>query len=333
MRRIAITLLLVATAACSGSGSKQVSTSPSPTPSTAAVTGAFAPASGRASTVVAKVAVGGQPCGVVVAAGFAWVTDAKSATLKRIDLETNTVSGSFPVDKTPCELMAARGSLWVVTQSGVLDRVDPSSGKVIARVQVGAMSYEAVDAFGSIWVTNRNTRTLTQVDPANNRVIGTALISGIYPGGIVGAGGALWIGNDTGGADFVVRFDPKTKVPREIKAGSRPAFVAVSAGSVWVSNEDDGTVSRISVATEQVVSTIPAGERPVNLSAGPGKAGEVWVPDDRGDLLTRIDPATGTAIERLAVGRGPAVVAVTATEVWVTHFEDGSVWRIAIGAR
>jgi DNA-binding beta-propeller fold protein YncE len=42
---------------------------------------------------------------------------------------------------------------------------------------------------------------------------------------------------------------------------------------------------------------------------------------------------TGDVLERLLVGAGPAVVAPAGTDVWVTNFGDGSVWRIHPGPR
>ena len=55
------------------------------------------------------------------------------------------------------------------------------------------------------------------------------------------------------------------------------------------------------------------------------------MPDDVGDLVTRIDTASGQAVERLQVGAGPAVVAPSPDGVWVTHFDDGSVWHLVLG--
>ena len=280
------------------------------------------------SEVVAMIDVGGQPCGVAVAAGAAWVSDNESAELVKIDLETNQAVMRYPLDASPCEIAVGHGSLWVVTQSGVLDRVDPGTGRVEAAIPVGAASYEAVAAFGSVWVTNRNGGTLTRIDPAINQVADTIDLPQIQPGGIVEGDGALWVGNDTSGQTNLVRIDPDTLEVSELEAGGRPAFVATSPGRVWVANQTDGSVTVIDSATSSPVGApIAAGTMPVNLAATPDGA-EVWVPDDRGDTVTRIDAASAQAVERLAVGDGPAVVATTETDVWVTHFDDGTVWRI-----
>jgi streptogramin lyase len=282
------------------------------------------------STVAAKVTVGGQPCGVVAAFGAVWVTDAERATLVRID--GDKVTKRYPLDKTPCELTSGFGALWVATQSGVLDRVDPDSGTVVAHVEVGETSYEPVVAYGSVWVTNRGSNTVSRIDPHTNDAT-TVKLPFVNAGGIVAAGGYLWVGDDSSLATEVVRLDPRTGHFTKVKAGARPSFVAAAAGSVFVANEVDGTVTQLDEKTGASKGTVKAGERPVNLAALPGDRPEIWVPDDVGNHLTRIDATTGEVVETMTVGTGPAVVAPDGAAVWVTNFGDGTVWRISPSAR
>ena len=53
-----------------------------------------------------------------------------------------------------------------------------------------------------------------------------------------------------------------------------PSAGAAGAGSVWVANSDDGTVTRIDPASNQVTAAIPIGNRPYAVTAGHGA---VWV--------------------------------------------------------
>jgi streptogramin lyase len=292
----------------------------------------MAPVDGTPTVVVSKVQVGGQPCGVLAAAGSVWVTDAGAGTLKRIDPRTHRVTATRPVSPQACELTEGFGSLWVSTQSGVLDRVDPATGRVLKHIPVGAGSYEPVVAFGRVWVSNRNGASISEIDPATNRVVATVATPGMQPGGLVEAGGALWVGNDSGGATELARLDPRSRRLTPVPGASRPSFVAAAAGRVWVASEDEGTVQAYDPVTGTPTgAALPAGTRPVNLSGLLDR--EVWVPDDLGNLLTRIDAVAGSVVERLAVCRGPAVVAPAGADVWVTCFEDGAVWHLRPGAR
>jgi streptogramin lyase len=292
----------------------------------------MAPVDGTPTAVVGKVQVGGQPCGVLAAAGSVWVTDAGAGTLQRIDPRTHRVIATTRVSSKPCELTEGFGSLWVSTQSGVLDRVDPGTGRVLRHVPVGAGSYEPVVSFGRVWVSNRNGSSISEIDPVTNRVVATIATPGLLPGGLVEAGGALWVGNDAGGATELARLDPSTRRLTRVPGPSRPSFVAVAAGKVWVASEGEGVVQAYDPVTAAPSgSALPAGTRPVNLAGLLGR--EVWVPDDIGNLLTRIDAVAGTVVERLAVCRGPAVVAPAGADIWVTCFEEGAVWHLRPGTR
>jgi YVTN family beta-propeller protein len=331
-----VTLALTLPTACDPAAPEPAPTaSPtaSATASSAGPDSPLPPVSGQPSRVTTKVTVGGQPCGVVAVAGTVWVTDAQRAQLVRI--AGGKVVARTAVDETPCELAYGYGSLWVATQSGKLDRVDPKTGKVIARIAVGDTSYEPVVAFDAVWVTNRGSGTVSQIDPRNNRVVHTVATPFVNAGGIVAASNWLWIGNDSGGSKDLLRMDPHTRKLDTFQAGDRPTFVAYAGGSVWTADQGSATVTRLDPMTGRVLSTVPAGVRPVNLSAArlDDVHPEVWVPDDQGDLLIRIDATTGAVLERLRTGDGPAVVAPDGTGLWVTNFEDGSVWRIEPGAR
>jgi YVTN family beta-propeller protein len=76
------------------------------------------------------------------------------------------------------------------------------------------------------------------------------------------------------GDDIVTRIDPGSNATRQIEVGDQPAAVAVGAGSVWVANAGDGTVSRIDPATRKVVKTIDVGNAPAGLVVADGL---VWV--------------------------------------------------------
>ncbi|HUR50757.1 MAG TPA: hypothetical protein VMZ11_01410 [Mycobacteriales bacterium] len=324
-----LALALLAGCGGGGGGGGSHATPATPPPSTSPTVGPMAPVTGSPTQVVAKMSVGGQPCGVLAVAGSIWVTDAAAGVLRRIDPQTHRVVSSAPVDETPCELTSGFGSIWVATQRGFLDRVSPSTGRVTKHIEVGLTSYEPVVAFGRVWVSNRGSGDISVVDPATNRVTSVPT-PGMSPGGLVAQGGYLWVGDDTAASTAFARLDPRTRTLTRLSAPGRPAFVAAAAGRVWVASEDAGTVTGYDPRTLKPVGpALPAGTRPVNLTGLLDR--EVWVPDDLGNLLTRIDARAGRVLERLAVCPGPAVVAPSGSEVWVSCFEGGEVWHLRPG--
>jgi streptogramin lyase len=273
---------------------------------------------------LARITTGGNPCGVVAVANGAWVSDAANGQLLRIDRRSQRVTKRVSVDKTPCELMAAYGSLWLVTQSGRLDRLDPASGRVLARVPVGKTSYEAIAALGDVFVSNRNSGTISRVSPKTNRVVRTYRLPILNPGGVTFAGDRLWIGNDASGATDVLRLDPTTGRSERVKAGARPAFVAALGSSVWIAGQDDGSLTRLDARTGARQATLTVCSRGVNLDAM-ATAAQIWVPCDADDVVVQVDAMTNRVLRTWPVTGGPAVVAPGDGGMWVTAFEAGVV--------
>ncbi|WP_449348955.1 BTAD domain-containing putative transcriptional regulator, partial [Streptomyces shaanxiensis] len=124
------------------------------------------------------------------------------------------------------------------------------------------------------------------------------------------------------GDDSVSRIDPHTRAVQLIPVGSDPVAVAVSGDDVWVANSGDGTVSRINAAADRVVDVLPVGNLPSAVAAGP--AG-VWVALSGDNAIRRIDPESGRVGPAIAVGGGPAGIGVGERTVWVANSGDGTV--------
>jgi virginiamycin B lyase len=97
--------------------------------------------------------------------------------------------------------------------------------------------------------------------------------------------------------------------------------VAYAFGSVWATNNADGSVSRIDPATNRIVKTIKTGAQPTNL--GVGKDG-IWVGsngiDEQG--IYRIVPATNAPATVPTGHDRPSGIVVTATAVWIANGDD-----------
>lgn len=306
MPRVLGVAALLVVAACSGG-----SPATAPAPTAALPSG------------VRSVHLGGTPCGIAEAAGAAWVTDAATASLYRVDPATMTARKVADLDATPCELTAAFGALWVVTQSGYLDRVDPATG-VVRRTRVGATSYEVEPAAGALWVSDRDSAQLTRVDPASLATTRLPL-PGTHPGGLTYAFGALWVGDDSSAATQVLRVDPVRRTVTRVRADRRPAYTTATRDAVWVSDQAVGAVSRVDPRT-LAVATSRVGVSPVNLDA---VADRVWVPDDQADAVYQLD-ARGAVVRTVAApGGGPAVVAPVGGQAWVSLYRSGDVWAIS----
>jgi YVTN family beta-propeller protein len=148
----------------------------------------------------------------------------------------------------------------------------------------------------------------------------TGQVTASVPVGSAPAGVAAGAGSIwvTNGADgTVTRIDPHgPHVEQTLAVGTSPAGVAYGAGAVWVANALDGSVSRIDPRANQVVQTITIGRRPVAVTVG---AGAVWVGDASGDAVVPLDPATGVPRRPVRLGDAPGGVAAGFGALWVTE--------------
>ena len=85
--------------------------------------------------------------GIVVDFGSAWVAGMRDVELYRINPATNQIAATIELRARPVALTSGEGSVWVRQLGGTVQRIDGSSGKVLATVET-----ESVDRFGEIAV-------------------------------------------------------------------------------------------------------------------------------------------------------------------------------------
>jgi hypothetical protein len=88
-------------------------------------------------------------------------------------------------------------------------------------------------------------------------------------------------------ANSIVGLDSSGSIAADVPVGARPVAIAAGAGSLWVANLDDQSVTRVNEASRQAVRNIPI-DGPATALANMGN--RVWVTDGRGNL-SEIDPA------------------------------------------
>jgi hypothetical protein len=128
------------------------------------------------------------------------------------------------------------------------------------------------------------------------------------------------------GADSVGAISPFSgAITATVPVGSSPSSAAAGAGAVWVTNYNDGAVSRVNPATHTVVETIPAVSTPSGIAVG---FDAVWVANNFDGTVSWINAAVDRVVERIRVGNGPDEVAVGFGSVWVTNAGDGTLSKV-----
>ena len=121
--------------------------------------------------------------------------------------------------------------------------------------------------------------------------------------------------------NHAVHIDPATyKLVEAVPVGTDPAAVAGGGGSVWVANQQDGTVTVVDPDTNRVQQTIPAsGSGPVG-QGGPGLAfasGSLWLANTTQRQVARVERDADAS--PIPVGASPIAIAAAADAdaVWV----------------
>jgi YVTN family beta-propeller protein len=114
----------------------------------------------------------------------------------------------------------------------------------------------------------------------------------------------------------------------QIDVGASPGAVTAGAGSIWVANVDDHSVSRIDPVKQVVIQTFQVGNGPAAITFG---GGFVWVANALDGTVTQIDPRTNTVVNpAILVGNRPSGIAAGRRFVWVANSGDSNVSRISL---
>ena len=195
---------------------------------------------------------------------------------------------TFPVGEATGAVLASGGRVWVSTRAGGLRRVDQEFQ--------------------------------TLVDVAN---VGEPLAVGRHRPARARRRVRLGLGDELARARLAHR-PAQRPGSATIEAGEGASGIAAGAGSLWVANTSDGTVSRID-RTGVVLATIPVGHGPTGVAFSEGAA---WVTDALDGTLVRIDATTNAPVATIPVGASPTGVAATDGAVWVAASGEGAVVEV-----
>ncbi len=223
---------------------------------------------------------------VAVGLGSIWAVSSETDSLYRID--PAEAGSPQPIalgpGAEPSDVAVDDRWVWITAEgTNQVVRFDPQVGELRTE-QVGVSPRAlAVDA-ASVWVTNIDDGTVSEIDRLDVKRVestievggrpsdiavgeggvwvidnlngtltkiepgsgpGTPMTGLVQPRGVKTGFGYVWVAN--GGADTVVRVDPADPsiVGEPIAVGDNPADIAIGEGSVWTANAGDGTVTRL----------------------------------------------------------------------------------------
>lgn len=250
----------------------------------------------KADTVLASIPLPEDAClGIVVSPASIWIASCQAGELDEIDPTTNRVRHRYSAGIGPGREGAfayAAGSLWVPsnrpdTTGSLILRIDPATGRTVARIIVGPRSDVVVAGFGSVWVASSAADSVFRLDPVRNAI--TARIGvGPSPKFMAVDGPALWVQNRRDGT--VSRVDPGTNLEvARVGSGAPTEWgdLAAGEGAVWLS-VDGKPVTRIDPLTNRVTHQYVGGSGADAIRVG---FGSLWVADHQHGEVWRIPVA------------------------------------------
>ena len=227
------------------------------------------------------------------------------------------LSGAYVLTRTDPEVVVGENAVGVIGPG--------DEPRVSAAVSVGQRPTALAAGFGSTWVTNSGTDSVSRIDPEQNVSIPINLEPGSSPAGVAVGAGAVWVANS--GNATVSRIDPETSRVTTIQVRPGPTGIVVAFGSVWVTNALDASVTEIDPDTSKILEVVPVGAGPTGIAAG---AGYLWVTNQGDGTVTRFHPESYVADSAVNVGKGPIGIAVGDGAAWVANNLDGSLSRIDV---
>jgi len=236
--------------------------------------------------------VGERPEGVAVDEnGSVWVACHGSGQVWELDAATGESKQEISFKGSPSGVAVGDGLVWVALDG--INRVqglDPGTGKTEHNIEVEDDPYGiAVDDAGLVWVTNRESNSVSKLAPGRgtNPVIETIpLGEGAHPKGIYAAEDAIWVANtDQGTVSRIELAD--TSQQEEISVGSLPRGIVHAFDSIWVSLGGANEVVRLDPEDGEEQDRIPIGATSEGITAGPDS---IWVANGDDGKVTRISP-------------------------------------------
>ena len=191
--------------------------------------------------------------------------------------------------------------VWVATFFGI--RMLDADYNIVASFRPGRRPNAMIYAGGYIFASNSSDGTVTAVAlPDRIRELGGTLPASIPPG----SDAPMPVG--------------------QYEVGRRPIALEWDGESLWVANNHDNTIVKVSAHDGEILATVQVGEGPRGM-AFDGE--DIWVTNSLDGSVSRVS-TDGELEATFDVGALPGDVAFDGESVWVSNRSSGTVNRMAL---
>jgi YVTN family beta-propeller protein len=252
----------------------------------------------KSGSISAAAPVGSAPNGIAADNRAIWVANTDANSVTRINPATDTQSQTITVGGSPAGVAVSPGAVWVANGAdGTVSWISPATNSVVKTIPVGNGPTGVAYGLGKVWVANAADGTISELSPTKEKVVRT-VPAAVGVSALTVAFGHVWAVAPTSGEVIELT---KSGL-RSVSVGNDPVAITAKAGSIWVANRQDGTVTRIAPTGPTSIGTIKVGRAPDAIAAGP-KA--VWVANGTDGTLSEIDPASDSVVKTLTLAHNP----------------------------
>ncbi|MBA3459002.1 MAG: hypothetical protein H0T46_03505 [Deltaproteobacteria bacterium] len=209
---------------------------------------------------------------IVAPDGSVWTSQiATPGQVLILDPATLETRASVAVGDSPAEVtFSSSGSYGFVANTGSdsVSIVDPATASVVATTPVGDAPVGAwPGADGRMYVDNEAGKSISVIDPGSKAVVATFALGFTPALAAIAPNGELWVTDTDNGK--LVFLDPMTGQRRGdlVTAAGAHAFTFSADGAkAYVTNQTEGTVTVVDLATRQAVRSIAVGAKPNGIA-------------------------------------------------------------------
>jgi streptogramin lyase len=278
--------------------------------------------------VVRVVGIGGSPADGVLAAGSLWISEFEDRQVVRLDPRTGRVLARVPLGEGAPRIAGDDRSVWA--RGDRLWRIDPRTNHATTPTG-GPTGPELAVSDGDAWVNNRHYLSGESVDRITPTGDIVRRIPFRLPAQVAVGGRWLWVAGDDG---TIARIDQRSghtehRWPRLAPGGTDEATrtLFADARGAWVLSPQ-GQIIRLE--GDRVVRVLPIDDtvKPIMAPA----ADALWVvtsDDPRNAAIERIDPRSGRVTATVELGKHyPRALVPAPGGLWVVA-GDGTVVLVA----
>jgi streptogramin lyase len=243
------------------------------------------------TTIIDSIPIDGRPEDIDIRNGVVWVSNPELSSVYRFSEQTGDAIGS-PValsnEPVPLEMAAGDGMTWVLVDERELVSIDPETGEIGSRDELGAMDIAIGD--GHVWALGLE-GDLLEIDPATGAAVRSVPTTSAPGSDLTAGAGALWVADRASSTltkYSIDTFEPLGQSP----ISGRYLDMTLGEGIMWVLSNDGGSpiVTGVSVDTgllSGIVLRVEGDARQLSESEG-----ILWVTDPAEAGVARVVPAS-----------------------------------------